>query len=224
MPLQTEPSKFVQFQYKPDYLQSREYLPTQSDPNEICESISIVTQKSHLIVDGGNIIKGATWAILTDKIFKENPNHSRNEIVDELTKLLNVTPIIIPTLPYDWTGHADGVLRYYNNKTVLINDFSGSFIQYRRKVESILSKLGINTIPIPFAPEVDGNISASGYYINYLQLKNHILIPEFGIPEDVIALEKFQLLFPDYTVIPIPSKAIASQGGVLNCISWNILK
>ena len=39
--------------------------------------------------------------------------------------MLNVDEmIIIPEQPDDWTGHADGMVRFVDNNTVVINDYS----------------------------------------------------------------------------------------------------
>ncbi|RNI33607.1 hypothetical protein EFY79_18475 [Hanamia caeni] len=40
------------------------------------------------------------------------------------------------------------------------------------------------------------NDQANGEYLNYLQLKNVIILPAFGIPEDEIVMEQFKKLFP----------------------------
>jgi agmatine deiminase len=62
--------------------------------------------KSNLIIDGGNVVRGKDWVILTDKIFKENPARTRTEILKELEKLFKAKPIIVPADPSDFTGHA----------------------------------------------------------------------------------------------------------------------
>ena len=55
-----------------------------------------------------------------------------------------------------------------------------------------------------------------------MQLEDYILFPQFGLNMDEIALDYTKDLFPHCEVIPINSNEIALDGGVLNCITWNI--
>jgi agmatine deiminase len=71
--------------------------------------------------------------------------------------------------------------------------------------------------------ENENDDQAHGYYINYLQMENLIVVPTFGLKEDDQALKKMEELFPGQTVIGINSRDIAEKGGVLNCITWNIV-
>ena len=63
---------------------------------------------------------------------------------------------------------------------------------------------------------------ANGDYINYLQMENTVIIPTFGIKEDDIAVKQFETIFAGQNIVTIDSNEIANDGGVLNCISWNI--
>lgn len=64
--------------------------------------------------------------------------------------------------------------------------------------------------------------SAKGIYINYARIGDILLFPQFELSEDKPALEKAKNLFTDCQVIPINCNEIAEEGGVLNCITWNI--
>ncbi len=222
MPIQVDETIFIQFRYQPDYLQSKKFLSTISNPSLICNSIGIEATSSTLVIDGGNIIKGKSWVILTDKVFKENPTRTPKQILIELEHLFNVKPIIIPKEPYDWTGHADAVLRYYNESTVLINSYGNLLPAYSKKLHKTLKAEGIQFIEIPFKPNKVNYDSAYGYYINYLHLANHIILPAFGIPEDDLVIKQFRVLFPTRKILSIPCSDLAKEGGLLNCISWSI--
>jgi len=54
-------------------------------------------------------------------------------------------------------------------------------------------------------------------------MKGIIFLPVFGLLEDEPALEKLSSIFKE-KILPVPSNEIAKEGGVLNCISWNIIK
>src|SRR5690606_25240750 len=76
MPIQQGIDKFIQFKYEPDYLQTNQFILTQTDPKLVCKAIGLNTIYSEIRMDGGNLIKGKDWVILTDKIFSENSDRN----------------------------------------------------------------------------------------------------------------------------------------------------
>ena len=61
-------------------------------------------------------------------------------------------------------------------------------------------------------------------YINFLQVGDKIIMPEFGIDEDEQAKRYVQNAFPYCKIRQIDCSSIAKDGGALHCISWNIKK
>jgi agmatine deiminase len=226
MPVQVSESKFVQFSYDPSYLQSPKYRGTITDVDSVCDSLGITVTKSAIKIDGGNVIKGKNWAILTDRIFSENSSVDRTTILKELEQLLEAKPIIVPTEPGDYLGHADGIIRRFDEETLIINSYqSKSGIQFSKKLESALKTEGFRIVKIPNGHHnaVDKN-SADGYYINYLQMRGVILLPAFGLNEDEVAFNVVSDLFPNHHIESIAVKEISKEGGVLNCISWSVFQ
>ena len=224
MPIQTELTKFIQFRYEPDYLQNDEFILTQTNSKSVCKAIGLNTIDSEIKLDGGNVIKGKNWIILTDKVFDENADFKKNELINELENLFETKVIIIPKEPNDFTGHADGVIRYYDNETVLINDYKPTDKRgFRNRLTKELKNQGLRAIEIPYNPYDNGNYDmADGLYINYLQMDNFILLPTFEKKEDEKAYRQFEQLFSRQTIETIDSRDISVDGGVLNCITWNI--
>ena len=68
------------------------------------------------------------------------------------------------------------------------------------------------------------NAQANGDYINYLQMENCIIVPTFDIDSDDAAIKKLEEIFKGKTIRTINCNEIANDGGVFNCISWNITK
>jgi agmatine deiminase len=224
MPIQTKLAEFIQFKYEPDYLQNDEFILTQTNTKSVCKAIGLNTTDTEIKLDGGNVIKGKNWVILTDKIFKENANFKKNELINELENLFKVKVIIIPKEPNDFTGHADGVIRHYDNETVLINSYKPTDkIEFQRQLDRELKNQGLKTIEIPYNPYDNSDYDmADGLYINYLQMENFILLPTFEKNEDEKTYRQFEQLFPGQTIETIDSREISVDGGVLNCITWNI--
>lgn len=224
MPIQTELTKFIRFKYEPDYLQNDEYVITQTNTKSVCKAINLNTTDSEIKLDGGNVIKGKNWVILTDKIFDENADFKKNELINELEILFKTKVIIIPKEPNDFTGHADGVIRYYDNETVLINSYKPTDKrEFQNRLTKELKNQGLRTIEIPYNPYDNRNYDmADGLYINYLQMDNFILLPTFEKKGDERAYRQFEQLFSRQTIETIDSRNISVDGGVLNCITWNI--
>jgi len=224
MPIQTELTEFIQFKYEPDYLQNDEFILTQTNTKAVCKAIKLVTTDSQIKLDGGNVIKGKNWVILTNKVFKENSDFKQNELINELENLFKVKVIIIPKEPNDYTGHSDGVIKYYDNETVLINNYKPTDKrEFQRRLTKELKNQGLKTIEIPYNPYDNPDYDmADGLYINYLQMDKFILLPTFEKKEDEIAYRQFEQLFSGQTIETIDSRQISADGGVLNCITWNI--
>jgi agmatine deiminase len=122
MPVQVSAEKFIQFVYNPDYLRRyKKWQRTISNPQAVCSALQLPTRQSNLLLDGGNVIRARNKVILTDKVVVENPSLSKAKPLSELRELFEIeTIIIIPRDPLDFTGHADGMVRFVDEDTVLI--------------------------------------------------------------------------------------------------------
>jgi agmatine deiminase len=223
MPVQVGQNKFVQFRYFPDYLQDEKWAVTVTDPVPVTASLNLDCIQSNLFVDGGNVIKGKDWIILTDKVFVENRGHDRAKILSQLETLLEVRPIIIPRDPYDFTRSRrrhGTLLRGAHRISKPLQEGRQSPC---RESHNALQRAGLRTIEVPYDPYGNASYdSARGVCINYLQMRNFILLPVFDLPEDEENMRLFEQLFPGVTIATINANAVAEDGGVLNCITSNI--
>lgn len=123
----------------------------------------------------------------------------------------------------DFTGHADGMVRFVDEKTILANDYSNENKKFYDAFEIALHNTGLEVVRLPYNVYANpSNDHANGDYINYLQMENVIFVPVFDLPEDDEAIRIIESCFPDQKVIRIESNELADHGGILNCISWNI--
>jgi agmatine deiminase len=224
MPVQLSEDNFVQFVYNPDYLQAKKWVKTIPDMDLICQEMGINPIKSDIVIDGGNVVKSRSKVILCDKIFKENPHYERKALLRKLYEIFEAEQIIlVPQQPHDFTGHADGMIRFLDENTVIVNDSSKEKEYFQRTFKIALDNARLEYIEIPFNPYGNKKYSqANGDYINFLEMENYIFLPVFGLPEDDLVLKQFQQLFPTKKIVPVESNEIADEGGVLNCISWNV--
>lgn len=224
MPIQTDLNKFVRFVYNPSYLQTKKYLKTISDVDRICKAISIETFKTDIIIDGGNVTRWTNKVIMTDRVFKDNPTYERKQLIKKLHELLQVDKLyFVPEQPGDFTGHSDGMVRFVDENTVVINDYSQEKEWFNRAFEIGIHNTGLYYTKIPYnVYDNKSNDHANGDYINYLQMKDTIIIPTFDIKEDDLAVKQLETIFAGQNIQTIESNEIAYDGGILNCITWNI--
>ena len=53
---------------------------------------------------------------MCDKIFSENPAYSRKQLIKELEDIFKTDLLyFVPQQPKDYTGHADGMIRFIND-------------------------------------------------------------------------------------------------------------
>ena len=225
MPVQTPSGKLIQFTYNPSYLRgNKEWEDSRSDVKEVCRLNNIEALFSDINLDGGNVLICDDRAIISDRIFSENPNRDKDELVKELTKLLECEIIIIPTENDDMTGHADGMVRFVNKNTILVNNLEEEYKYWREGMQKVIEKYNLKYINMPFFVPKDSKhpLSAVGVYVNYLEVDNLIVLPVFGKEEDNQAITIIKEAFPGKAVETIDYNDVAYEGGLLNCTTWII--
>lgn len=244
MPVRRNDGRYLLFNYDPSYL--KPHWQKLKTPGEniigICKHLEIdFIDLEDIKLDGGNMVMGSDHVIMTDAVYSENGTgknkQKQSELLSRLTGLFDSEIIIIPRQQGDPLSHADGVVRFLDSKTVLVNDFSS--VTNKRFAESLpylnsfygaLGSKGLDMIHVPYEPQEgktkDGLPVATGIYINYLETGKAIFLPQFGgnlKEKDAAALDHFKKLFAPKgkAVVPVRCADIAREGGVLNCVSWN---
>jgi len=228
MPIQVAKDRFVQFVYRPDYLFNDEYKDTITPPEVIRAVIPAgnTCEQSEIILDGGNVVRWSDKVIMTDKILKGLRGGQRAVRRQEIRELLELKElVVIPKEPYELYGHADGIVRFVDGVRVVVNDYSEVDPGYRERLLAALCRGGMEPAEIPYRPQETKGAgqSAFGVYVNFLQTSNVILVPAFGLPEDAVVVKAFSELFPATPIQPVDCRDLAKEGGVLNCVSWNVL-
>lgn len=222
MPIQINDKKFIEYRYDPGYLQGnwKGSRDLKTYPDIVCDSINLPTEKSDLIMDGGNFVKSSDCVILTEKIVKENRLfYSKADLIKKLHDTFQVDKVVlIPPDKLDVYGHADGMIRFIDNSTVLINHFyiNDSVIQHR------LKEAGLKSEPLNYKKRTNDKLNWA--YINFLQTKDLILLPKFDIDEDFEAYQQIENYYPDYKgkIAQVEMTEIVENEGALNCITWTI--
>lgn len=223
MPVQTESGKLIQFKYDPSYLKGKkEYEDLRSDVKEVCRLNNLDVVFSDINLDGGNVLICDGRAIISERVFSENKDKDKNELIKELSKLLECEIIIIPEIHTDMTGHADGMVRFVNKNTILGNNLAAELKYWREKMQKVIDEYGLKYIDVPFFDPKDPKhpLSAIGVYVNYLEVNNLIVLPVFGRDEDKQVVSILKEQFHEKVIETIDYDEIAQEGGLLNCTTW----
>ena len=224
MPVQTESGELIQFKYDPSYLKGkREWEESRSDVREICRLNNIDATFSDINLDGGNVLICDGRAIISDRIFIENPTKDKDSLVNDLSKLLGCEIIIIPAENGDYTGHADGMVRFVDRNTILGNRMADEYKYWQKGMQKVLETYNLTYIDVPFLTDIKDSKhpeSAIGIYVNYLEVNDLIVVPMFGREEDAQAIEIIKKVFPNKKIETIDYNDVAKEGGLLNCTTW----
>lgn len=199
---------------------------------------------TRLTLEGGGVeVDGEGTLLITESALlndNRNPGMSRKEIYDRLQRLLGVTKIIsVQGLRgLDITDcHIDGVVRFARPGVVVISrphiNQGKNWVGVADETIQVLGndtdakgrpfELHVLNEPDPFSlvGGEDGEMSLS--YANFYQVNGGVIIPAFGNEKtDSTALELFERLYPDRKVVQIGTRAIASTGGGIHCVTQQI--
>lgn len=225
MPIQKDKNTFIQFKFKPDYLLNNSELKQYvSDTRHVYRSNSFLHNlniiHSDIILDGGNVIKWKNKIIITDKVFEDNQGIDSNIIIDEISQLLDVEVIMIPKYPdNEPTGHADGLVRFIDDKTVVTICLDEVTENWKAEFMQSLERAGLRIISLPKPLVEDENYWG---YINFLQTSGLIVLPSLNEINDKSVVTFFLENFKEFKIEILDAKRIIKEGGVLNCFTWNI--
>ena len=234
MPVQTKSGNFIKFKYEPSYLKGKkDWEESRTDENyvkEICKQIHIDVISSDINLDGGNVLICEDRAIISNRVFSENPNYDKESLEKELSELLECEIIIIKAVnskDEDFTGHADGMVRFVNRDIILWNKVENEYKYIQDDMQKVCKQYGLKSIAVPAFVDNDKEHpdNAIGVYVNYLELNNLIVLPIFGREEhDSQAVSIIKEAFPNKIIETIDYNDVAREGGLLNCSTWNIKK
>ena len=228
MPLQRHDEEFVIYRYNPDYLQGKDskYITNcrdaflESGGSEVLSSA--ICHHTNLIIDGGNIIKckdknGIDCLIMTTKVLYENPSLSHHEILLQLDEIFNAEVILIPWDTNERYGHADGMVRSLGPGRLLLNCYSDMDKQFGTVLKKALSDR-FELQELQYGKKYRDN---SWCHINYLELRNSVLVPVASIASDRIAVQQIESI-TGKRCIPISMASVVAEGGAMHCISWTM--
>ena len=218
MPIQLEEGRFLKYVYRPDYLKNdKDYIPNYAG---MIRKLGLNCKPTSLVIDGGNVVKWDDAVIMTDKVLKENPGYDEYGLRFRLEELFETDVVFIPWDRYEMFGHADGMVRFIDRRTVLLNNY----IDFDRSLrERILRALDGHFEVKELQYDTPRCSKYSWAYLNFLQVAGRIFVPGLGIAEDRLAVQQIQRFYPEHKVMLVPDcLELVRDGGALNCVTWNI--
>lgn len=224
MPIKTFSGKYVQYIYEPDYLKDKNFSHLKTNVNEVIpEQVQSNIIHTDIVLDGGNFVRYKKKAILTDKIYKENPKYSNDELNSKIKEVFELEDlIIIPKQPYDIYGHSDSMVRWIDENRVLVNDFQ---IESKSFNEKLLKALNKHHLEIDFLDYGDSYFNDNRKWapnMNYLKVGDIILVPVNTLDGMMMFYEKLEGYFPNSTIYFIDCEELIKKGGAIHCITWEV--
>ena len=238
MPVKSASGKYIHFKYQPSYMFGMvKYKDKFPDRKKLQNEFQLPNyETSDIILDGGAIEICGKKGIVSDQVFRDNKSIPEPEIMKEIKDILDLEQlIVVPHYPYDFTGHVDGMVRFIDEKSVVVNDLNkelkcaeNSKIPYRIKrigkwvadFKSALVSAGLKWVELPTSYSENGSDSSGeGIYINFLLLEDLIIMPGYGKDEDAEAADLLKNLYGK-KVITVYATELAKQGGMINCVTW----
>lgn len=183
--------------------------------------------------EGGNLWSdGAGTLIMSDDLYKRNPGVAHDEIERQLRTLFDFDKLIItPSLLLEETGHIDLLCKLADARTMLVSapnvPINGGRLRetaalFRRERNAAGDPYRVLELPSPrfYANWLVYPVWRS--YTNALTVNGRVLVPVFGVAEDVWALEVYRAALPDHQIIPIRCAAAVNGGGAVHCLTKEV--
>jgi agmatine deiminase len=76
---------------------------------------------------------------------------------------------------------------------------------------------------LPYQPQLGGREgipTAAGNWMNFLRVRDLLIVPTFGIKGDERALGILGEVHPGYAVETVACGGLAEMGGSIHCVTW----
>jgi agmatine deiminase len=215
------------------------YPPWNNDdavPQRIAERLGLRRFEPKIVLEGGSIDVNGCGTLLTTEACLLNPNRnpqlSQPQIEQALRDYLGVRHILWlgdGIAGDDTDGHIDDLARFVDPTTVVTvvednrDDENYELLQdnlhrLRRMTDQSGQPLRIVTLPMP-APVVHEGQRLPASYANFYIANGVVLVPTFNDPNDAIALDTLQQVFPDRRVRGIYARDMVWGLGAFHCVT-----
>lgn len=191
----------------------------------------MINEGGSIEIDGHGTLMACKSSILNDN---RNPGMTQTQAEAIFTKYLGVTNFIWldgqPGLELT-DQHIDGFARFGNANTIVTMDNSDllDFSVLQSDINKLYSAKNKNGKPYTFVKvpltrhnvvTTDGtDLGYKGSYVNYYIANNKVLVPNYNDPNDNIANQIIQSLYPNRKVVGIDVRNLYANGGMIHCVT-----
>lgn len=217
-----------------------QYANCNAIPSKIAtdQGKTLVDLNTVMINEGGSIEMDGNGTLMASKSSilnsNRNPGMTQTQAENIFTKYLGATHFIWlegqPGLEIT-DQHIDGTARFINASTIVTmspNDLielgikqSDIDILYAAKNKN---GAAYSFVKVPITKnnvrKTDGTVlNYKGCYVNYYIANNKVLVPNYNDPNDAVANEMIQTLYPTRTVVGIDVRNLYENGGMVHCVT-----
>jgi agmatine/peptidylarginine deiminase len=198
--------------------------------------------RRELVLEGGAIETDGDGTLLTTEACLLNPNRNpqmtRHQLEQQLEKDLGIDRVLWLAHGHlegdDTDSHIDTLARFCNPTTIAYvrcddptDPHYPALQAMEQELQAFRQRNGepYRLIPLPwpqacYAPDDGRRLPAT--YANFLIINGAVLVPTYGDPADVIALNALAVAFPEHTLIPIECSHVIRQHGSLHCLTMQL--
>ena len=215
----------VKFLYRPNYISPAAAGWIEDWFMLWLRETGIETTRLLVKLDGGNLVyDGLGQAVTSEQLYVDNPEYEPHELRAILQRSLGLDRLaVVPRVPGDITGHADGMVTWLRHDLLAVSAFDEPL---RSEVLGGLARdlPGVALAEVPYAPtdrQWRGWPDATGVYVNALATDSGFYLPVYDVSADDAALAAFRELAPK-PLVPIDASSVAIMGGAVRCLSWYV--
>ena len=196
----------------------------------LAATTGLPTSSQHWIFEGGAVDTDGTGLFVTTEQCLLNPNRNpdldRGKIETLLAGSLGLSEMLWlgDGLLNDHTdGHVDNLARFVAPGVLALpeastDDDPNAAIYADARARAKAFGLEVASIPSPGRVLVDGEVIPASY-MNFYIGNAAVIVPIYGQPNDLAALDALKPFFPGREIIGLRSDAILSGGGSFHCCS-----
>lgn len=190
----------------------------------------MINEGGSVEIDGNGTLMACKSSILNKN---RNPGMTQQEAEEIFTRYLGVTNFIWLTgkAGLEITDmHIDGFARFANASTIVT--MNADDLDYWQvpaaDADKLLAAKNKKGTPYTFVkiPLTRNNVRTTygknvgrGSYINYYIANNRVLVPNYNDPNDAIANNIIQQLYPGKKVVGIDCRDLFANGGMVHCVT-----
>ena len=192
-----------------------------------------------IVMEGGSVdVNGQGLALTTTSCLlnpNRNPDLSQADIEAWLHAGLGIDELVWlgdGIAGDDTDGHIDDFARFVAERTVVVAQEPDPGDPNHAPLAEAADRLrawrgrdgrGLEVVTLPMpAPLFHGDERLPASYANFLIGNAAVLLPVFDDPNDAVAIETMQRLFPRRRIAPIPAKRLVWGLGACHCLSQQV--